>query len=765
MAKRPLAFGCLALILLLYLACLLSPRKCEDDYGNPSSEVTLTGKIYKKERVRQPSGQVLVLYLKNLSTDEPALKKLVCYLKAGQNEPGIGSRVTLSGKLKPFERATNPGQFDTYSFYQTSGISYRLNQAIILEQSIEYDHMKEGLYRFRCFLSQILSENLPEKESALIKTMLLGEKGDLDRDLKAFYQRNGIAHILAISGLHVSMLGLGLYRLLRKFAVPMKVAAVLAAFALVLYGIMTGFSVSAIRAILMFALHMLAVVTERTYDLLTALAVAAVLLLLEQPLYFYHSGFVFSFGCVLGIALVMPSLTERRKPVSNPMYGKIEAAILSAPGMAVITLPIYLWFYYQFPPYSILLNLLVIPLMSYLMGAGLLVLLLGVLCKPIAAPFAYLISGVFRIYETVCGYSENLPAHLLNLGKPQVWQIVLYLAALLLVVLLRKKVSLLVRWLIMAAAVLILILRPEGSLELTFLDVGQGDCIYINSGNGSRFLIDGGSSSVNSVGEYRLIPFLKYQGTICLKAVFVTHPDEDHCNGVKELLDEGMLHGIHVDCLILPDIGEESREDAYHELELAAERAAVPVQYISAGQQIRAGELTMTCLHPEKGYVTGESNEYSMVLDVSYGNFHALLTGDLEGEGERRLLQSVYDEGKGRLLPDAYDEGEAKLLPDVYGTGEGIGDYRYTVLKVAHHGSAYSTSEEFLRQISPYYAVISCGAGNRYGHPHGETIERLEATGSKILRTDELGAIILTISPSGEVKKEGYRCSVGQGSK
>ena len=104
-------------------------------------------------------------------------------------------------------------------------------------------------------------------------------------------------------------------------------------------------------------------------------------------------------------------------------------------------------------------------------------------------------------------------------------------------------------------------------------------------------------------------------------------------------------------------------------------------------------------------------------------------------------------------------------MPDAYETGEGIGDYRYTVLKVAHHGSAYSTSEEFLRQISPYYAVISCGAGNRYGHPHGETIERLEATGSKILRTDELGAIILTISPSGEVKKEGYRCSVGQGSK
>ena len=732
MGKRPLAFGCLLLIFLLYIACLLSPEVCKNYDAYQGCEVTLAGKVFRKESVRQPNGQILVLYLKDLSGDEPPGEKVICYLKSGQKEPGMGSRVTLTGKLKTFERATNPGQFDAYSFYQISGISYRLNQAIILEQTTEYDHFKEGLYRFRRFLAGIFAENLPEKESALMQTMLLGEKGELDSELKALYQRNGIAHILAISGLHVSMLGMGLFRLLRKCGIPMKAAAVLATIVLMLYGIMTGFSVSAIRAILMFSIHMLSIVAERTYDLLTALAVAAVLLLLEQPMYFYQSGFVFSFGCVLGIALLIPALTEHRKPLSNPMCGKVEQIFLSALGIAVITLPVYLWFYYQFPPYSIFLNLLVIPLMSYLMAAGLMVLLLGILCKPIAIPFVYLISGVLRIYETACGYSEELPAHLLNLGKPEVWQLVLYLAALLLIAVLRKKLSLLMRWLIIAAAVFVLVLRSGGKLELTFLDVGQGDGIYMKSEDGSRFLIDGGSSSVSDVGEYRLIPFLKHQGTNCLKAVFVTHPDEDHCNGVKELLKQGKQNGIRVECLVLPDIGEDSRQEAYHELETAAAAAAVPVQYISAGQQIKAGELIITCLHPEKRYETGEANEYSIVLDMSYGDFHALLTGDLEGEGEEKLL-------------DTCKAGESI----------GIGDYEYTLLKVAHHGSANSTSEDFLQQFSPHYAVISCGVNNSYGHPHKELLDRLEKAGVKVLRTDEVGAIEIKVKGE-QVKVSGY---------
>ena len=767
MGKRPLALGCLFIILLLYLATLLSPMTFEDLSEYDGEEVLVAGKVFKKEKVRQFDGQTLVIYLEDLSDVCPPGKKIMCYLKTGQEEPEIGSKVTLTGKVRTFERASNPGQFDAYSYYQISGISYRLNQAIILEKSIEYCYLEEGLYRMRCFFTGILAENLPEKESALIQTMLLGEKSDLDKDLKALYQRNGIAHILAISGLHVSMLGMGIYRILRKCGIYMRTSAILATSVMILYGIMTGFSVSAVRAILMFALHMLAVLVKRTYDMLTAVAVAAVLILIEQPFYFYHSGFVFSFGCVVGIGLVVPALTEERKalgeertvPVSpaqkSSLTGKwrikgfltgkwtirscllkkwkiesglwrgIQKAFLSPLAIAAVTFPIYLWFYYQFPPYSILLNLLVIPLMSYLMVAGLLVILFGVLCKPIIPPFVFLISGVFRVYETACEVCERFPAYLLNLGKPEDWQMVIYLFMLLLIMFLRKKAKLIFRWLLVLVAIGILIVRPKEKLEITFLDVGQGDSIYIESVEGSRFLIDGGSSSVSSVGEYRMIPFLKHQGVRKLDAVFVTHPDEDHCNGILELLEIGEQHGISVGCLVLPDIKEKSRNEAYQDLEQTAVRAGVAVLYISTGQEIRKGELVITCLHPQKGYETQDANAYSIVLDVWYEEFSALLTGDLEGEEEETVFDS-----------------ERQISS-------------YTILKVAHHGSRYSTGEEFLEQTRPKLAVISCGERNSYGHPHEETLKRLEAVGCEVLTTPECGAITVEVGED-EVKVYGF---------
>lgn len=377
MRKRPLASVCLLVFSFFFLAVNLASFSRQGPYDGEKKKVKVTGRVYQKE-LRQQAGQtVQVIYLKDLSGDSPPGKAVLCYLKSGQTEPEMGSTVAVEGNYRAFETASNPGQFDPYSFYLISGISYRLNQAIILEKTVRYSRFGEALYRVKCFLADRLSKYLPEKESALMKTILLGEKGELDRELKELYQRNGIAHILAISGLHVSMLGMGLYHLLRKCGIPMKLSALAAALLLLLYGMMTGFSVSALRAILMFFLHMLAVILERTYDMLTALSLAAVVLLAGQPLYLEHSGFVFSYGCVLGIGILTPVLTQGNGEFFQNKKSLLVRGIkffLSALSMGVITLPIYLWYYYQFPVWSVFLNLLVIPLMSYLMGAGILLL-------------------------------------------------------------------------------------------------------------------------------------------------------------------------------------------------------------------------------------------------------------------------------------------------------------------------------------------------------------------------------------------------------
>lgn len=733
MRKRPLACICLLIIFLLYLVVILLPpgQRERESWGE---KVSVTGRVYKKELRMQAEESVQVLYLKELSGDSPPGRAVICYLKSGQIEPELGCQVTVEGIYKAFESASNPGQFDSYSYYLISGISYRLNQAIILEKTKNYNKVKEGLYRFRAALSDKLSENLPGEESALMKTILLGEKWELDQEVKKAYQRNGIAHILAISGLHVSMLGMGFYYLLRKCGMPMKLSAVAASFFLILYGIMTGFSVSALRAILMFSLHMLAVAVGRTYDMLTALSLTAAVLLISQPLYAIYGGFVFSFGCVLGLGVLTPVLTEGKGGLFSEKKHFLTRGIkciLSTLSMGVITLPVYLWYYYQFPVWSVFLNLLVIPLMSYLMAAGILLLAVSVICPLAAFPLTSLIKGIFRIFELACAVSESLPAHLVNFGRPRVWQMIFYLGVLLLIILGKKKLKLPVRWLLVLIAVVVLIVRPGKEMKLTFLDVGQGDGIYLETADGGRFLIDGGSSSVSSVGSYRLIPFLQFQGTRRLDAVFVTHPDADHCNGIKEILEFGPDNGICVEYLILPDIDEETKCDEYKSLVQAAEQNCVPVTYISRGQKLQRGDLTITCLHPQKGYETDDANEYSIVLELVYGDFSALLTGDLEGEGEQSFLE--YQKKR-----ESSQEKE-----------------KLTVLKVAHHGSKYSTPKELLEMTDPDIAVISAGEDNCYGHPHEELLLRLKEQGCYIYQTIESGAITLRVK-NGKVKVEKF---------
>jgi competence protein ComEC len=223
------------------------------------------------------------------------------------------------------------------------------------------------------------------------------------------------------------------------------------------------------------------------------------------------------------------------------------------------------------------------------------------------------------------------------------------------------------------------------------------------------------------VGKYRILPFLKYKGADEIEAVIVTHPDEDHINGVLELIERGEAEGIRIKNLVLPEIVHELKNTAYKELEWLAQREGVEVSYINSGEYIADNGITMQCLNPDREKVYEEANEYSVVLWLQCGSFQVLLTGDAEGIGEKELTENL------------------KKLQ----TGEGI-----TVLKAAHHGSKYSTSTELLDILSPQLTVISCGENNRYGHPHRETLERLAAAGSPVLTTPDCGAITVEVGKS-----------------
>lgn len=907
MRKRPLSVGCLVVVILICIVTSLSrkePWSCPELEGQT---VIVQGRVYQKEVKTQGGQDKTVVYLKQVSfagdnpvegqsvvqeeaaegqllvqkevaerqllvqeeaaekqllvqgkcaekpADTKATENILCYLREGVPEPEIGSLVILKGTLKNFQQPTNPGQFNAPFYYQILRISFRLNQAEIQVKSDKFYKISEGLYQLRRKAGSKVDALLPEQEASVMKTMLLGEKGILDEEIKGLYQRNGIAHILAISGLHISMIGMGLYQLLRRAGLKIKLSAILASMIIVLYGMMTGFAVSAIRAIAMFLLQMLAQILGRTYDRITALAVAAVLVLVEQPLYLFHSGFQFSFLCVLGISLILPVLGNVRK-------GK---KLFEGVALMAVTLPVYLGVFYQIPVYSMFLNFIVLPMMSILMGAGIVMILAAFLCTPLAIPAAWLITGILMVYESLGLFTEQLPHHYWTPGCPAKWQLAVYVAVLIIIAALgrtKRKAVLYQKdcihrrgscakeilqedppchevlqyeksqyersqhgmaqynipryevsqyeipqyemqnkrirriayhggkwistygipvgicWGFLLLGVVMLTWRFRPELQVTFLDVGQGDCIFLQTENGDSYLTDGGSSSVSKVGKYRMIPFLKYQGASQIKAVFVSHADSDHYNGITELLEQAELEGIQVENLVLTDIADECRSEGYEELVELAGQNGITVQLLHEGQQLQDGELLFQCLHPSKGYRAEDLNETSMVLLVTYREFSMLLTGDVQGAGEEHLTQELQDwkePGVTQMQDVIRISGEEESMEEESIEDERIeeqieekrpqnkiganhAETELTILKVAHHGSKNSTSEEFLKAANPKLAIISCGEGNRYGHPHEETLERLKKADVPWFCTKDYGAITVTVDDKSRVQVRGY---------
>ncbi len=675
--------------------------------------------------------------------DAAGIEGVLCYMEA-EELPPMGSLVIMQGEYRSFAHATNPGEFDAADYYRIMGQQGRVMKSRCVKTSNTYDAFKENMYRLKEYLSLLLENCYDDGNASVMKAMLLGEKGTLDAEVKELYQQNGIIHILAISGLHLSVIGMGFHKLLHKMRLPNMVNIILSVALMYCYGTMTGMGISMLRAYIMFAMHLFAGMMGRTYDLLTAVTVAALLTLVRQPLYLQHSGFLFSFGAICGIGIFLPAAEENLFGT-----GKIEKAVVSGAAVSVSTLPVYLSFYYEFPPYSVLLNLIVIPCMTLVLLSGIISMGLAALLLPLGTAAAYPVQMVLGFYEKCCDICLKLPTNRWVVGCPKLWQIIAFLGILALLTVLNGRLTKLYFWQGVLCALLVLTIRAPQGLRITMMDVGQGDCICLTEDSGMNILIDGGSSDQSKVADYQIMPFLKYEGVSYLDAVIVTHPDNDHISGIRTLLEEAGTSGISVGTLYLPDVGEAGRNENYHELEKLAQQQNVTVRYIGRGDVIYCGEVMLTCLHPDKGWNTSDVNAYSTVLYLTYGEFTALFTGDLEGEGERQVVEEMERRIFGNaLLPNRNDE--------VYNEQDLVD---ITLLKVAHHGSKNSTKEDFLRLVNPRIALISSGRNNRYGHPHEELIERLENCGSMIYRTQRSGAVTVSVR-GGKVHVRGGKVRV-----
>ncbi len=741
--KRPLAMVALATaIVMMGWLVWYDPGPLEGLIQGEA--VTLTGRVYDVQERDSYGATRLWIYLDSITVKETVVSYHLICQTGNEYRPRLGSRIQVTGQFEKFSHATNPGQFDAQEYYATLNISGMLKNAKVTAAGSNYSRVKETLYLLGTYWKERLYRYFPEKEASVLSAMLLGDRTQLDKGTKELYMQNGIIHILSISGLHITLLGMGMYKLLRRGGCPIAAAAVAGGVLLLVYGVMTGMGVSAIRAIGMYLVRMFGEILGRTYDMPTALGCMGLVMLAGRPEYLNNVGFLLSFGSLCGIGVILPGLSgesesDRRRyskmqEISMAFIRSVRKAALPGIAVTLTTLPIQLYYYYEVPVYSVILNLLVLPFTGIVMVVGMIVMIVPGMFW--VGKVDVLILGGF---EWLCGIFEKLPNHIWNPGAPQIWQMIVYYLLLMLGVfgMPGRKNSFwgnkfwqyILRVTVIVGAILLLGWRGKPQLSVTFLDVGQGDGICVRTKK-EAYLFDCGSSSESKIGEYVLVPYLKHEGIQHLDGIFVSHPDKDHISGILELLALSQTQGITVERLVLPGIAEDKRESEFADLlkvvvGMGQERPEVI--YMAEGTSWKSAEVSFTCLHPPAGSYILDPNDYSQCFLVDYRDFSMLLTGDVEGDGEELLIQELAER----------DVGQVDLL------------------KVAHHGSRYSGKAEFLKQINPRLAVISCGESNSYGHPHEESLQRLDDVGSKILTTPQCGAI--TVEVGKEVKIYGFK--------
>ncbi len=553
----------------------------------------------------------------------------------------------------------------------------------------------------------------PVTESFLLAE-LMGDRSHISDEDDAAISETGLAHLFAVSGLHcaflVTLLGLLISPARRKLFCAISIAVLL------FYMIMVGLTPSVVRACIMQIALLVAPLFKRDGDSLTSLGMALLVLLLVNP---YAAGGIslqMSFAATLGLILLsgkihvfLTGLYHGKRKRVRYIISLLSANLSASLSVMVFTVPLTAYYFNILTLISPLSNLLAVPVAGWNFMAGLVNVLLGFLWLPAARLTGWVNWGMVHCVLLIARWLMRLPFHALFFSNRYLKYWLIYVYVLFGVCLMsrgsRRRYFLAA---VLAAASLALCLglnRAEyryGTMGAVAVDVGQGECVLLFSGNDAVLVDCGSSNSFISAGD-RAADQIGSMGIHRLRAVVLTHYHADHANGMVTLLSR-----VGVDQLWLPDIDDEfGVRDRLMDM---AQRYGIQTHFIHAPSALPMGEAELT-VYPPIGQ--GDMNEQGLTILCSAGDFDLLITGDMAGTTEKHLIQ-IYD------------------LPDV------------EVLVASHHGSKYSSSEEFLKAVRPETAII-CVGDNSYGHPTEETLRRLSVAGAEIYRTDLHGNILITV--------------------
>ena len=630
-----------------------------------------------------------------------------------------GDVLRIQGRLvKPIAK-NNYGEFD-YELYLAQR---RIFTYVNIWQ--DKDIQKIGEERINLLISfsvyvrnkikGIIGNLIDSPYDSLLIGMLLGEKTYLSPEVKDVFIESGIMHILAISGLHIGIITFALFVFFNFLHIPKRIKIISIIVILIMYASITGFRPSVVRASMMFSLLIMGKLINRRRNLYTSLFLAALIILLINPLILYDAGFLLSFIVTFFIIYLSPIFQELFLKIPDWIRKSLSVSIAAWLGI----FPLSAYFFYKVSLIAIITNILIVPLAGIAVILGFITFFMGLISIPLANLTANLNYYILTLITLLAKLFSSLPFSYIHIAQPSIISIFLYYSLIFLVIEISYRkifpVKLKIKFIILTlSAVLIVIIvqifYPLDNLKVNFINVGEGDCILIEAPKKCNILIDGGGTPQSSfgVGNKIVIPYLRRKGIDKINLLILTHPHLDHLEGLLPILREFKVDMV-LDTGLTCDIPE------YNEFISLIKNKNIPYHQAKAGENFIFGKnLEMLLLNPLNNYDCYDESDFnnaSIVVKLFYKNSKFLFTGDIEEEAEKRMLiwQNI-------------------LKSDI--------------LKVAHHGSLSSTSWEFLNEVDPIIAVISVGKNN-FGHPSPKIIERLQEKNIKIYRTDENGTIII----------------------
>lgn len=655
-----------------------------------------------------------------------------------QPEDFIGRRVKVTAKVEIPTGARNPGLFDYQLYLKTMGI-----QTILSAKTDQMKVSDTGADAFLVliakvkygFLNQVRPLMEPEAYGIFIG-MLFGDVSHMEEDVYEAFQKNGIGHILSVSGIHVAMVYLYISRLFpgRNGLCANGIAILL----LVVYAALSEFSPPVVRAVLMIVIHILSKITFQPYDFTTCISASALIMLVKNPYYLFNTGFQLTYLAVFCLAVLLPRVNLRLEKIkgNKAMEGRrktvaIKIATFIAPLLVIqigmMPLTAYLFNYFSLAAFF--MNIPVIALSGAIIPIGITLIPLSFLGENLLFGVGLTAAELLIKWMTWLNDFFYLPGiGYFHTTSPAMGFVLVFYALLFFLscemtaVFYQRKQFETIGSLVVILTLLLFSFayatdKGYHRTALTFLDVGQGDCLHIRTPGGKNILIDGGGNSNYNVGKKILLPYLLKNGVSSLDLAIVTHLHDDHYLGLTQLSDYLKVEKLGV-----------YAANRYGEEEIAEDMGIgnQDILYLAAGAKIHIEEgIWIEVLYPEPKssraykdlyFHEEDENKSSLLLMLHYKDLKVLMTGDLGFEGENRILK-------------AYEKQQQRLNAHV--------------LKVGHHGSKNSTGDDFLDTVAPDLAVFQVGKNNIYGHPHGSVLEKCENRDIMIYRNDLKGAIIL----------------------